>query len=490
MNNHKKDNILEVCLANPYQTLTISSLSCTNLTRNSNIAEFIQIMNQHFDNLENNLMGKRMKIMMMKDDLFVVPNKEKSGRIESFGGIHGSLVDIISKSMNFTPIYLFVEAKNVHEYGMVLENGTVLGSFYYIENDLIDLCGNSFRILDHQIKNLQFLTPIFQHSLNFIVPKGYLNKSRFGFVFLTKFNYFLMAVNVIMIFGTPTLHWLFCKILKINELQTFDEYTRAILSITAFLFGSSWHKITKNDSRRFVIAMFLFCNITTTSIWQAKLIKSLNTNFDHLSEINTIDQVFGTDLTINAHIQDISIDDLNNSKLKDRFKSVEKWNMDRLTKEIKELKKSALLLPKAYMIDIQNFSLGSNTWIVPEIYSNYYASMIVPKTSPYIEKFNKVIKQFIETGFLRYELDKIDRKLYLSLIKKNRDGGFKLLRSELKVIDLETMSVPFYILALMLFLSILTFIMEVLVFRFHKSRKTRKNILKKRKEFNITSIML
>ena len=279
-----------------------------------------------------------------------------------------------------------------------------------------------------------------------------------------------MAVNVILIFGTPTLHWLFCKILKINELQTFDEYTRAILSITAFLFGSSWHKITTNDSRRFVIAMFLFCNITTTSIWQAKLIKSLNTNFDHLSEINTIDQLFGTDLTINARLQDISIDDLNNIKLKNRFKNIEEWNMDKLTKK---LKNSAVLMPKAYMRNYQHFRLGSSFWIVPEIYSNYYSSMIAPKTSPHIKKFNMIIRQFTETGFLQYELNKIDRGIYLSLIKRNRDEGFSVSKSELKVIDLETMSVPFYILALMLFLSILIFIMEVFVFRLKKSRKSR-----------------
>ena len=179
MNNHKYDNILEVCLANPYQIFTVRSLFCTNLTRNSNFTEFNRIMDKHFENLENNLMGYKMKIMMMTDYLFVMPDKGNSEKIASFEGLHGSLVDVMSKNMNFTPIYMFVEPKTEHDYVMVLENGTILGSFYYIENDLIDLCGNSFRMFDHQITNLQFLTPIFQHSLNFIVPKGYLNKSRY-----------------------------------------------------------------------------------------------------------------------------------------------------------------------------------------------------------------------------------------------------------------------------------------------------------------------
>jgi hypothetical protein len=276
---------------------------------------------------------------------------------------------------------------------------------------------------------------------------------------MTKFNYVLVSVGLILIFGTPTLYWVCGKWLTTN-----GEFSKSALSIVAYIFGSSWYKLPVDARKRTVVALLLFGNVITASVWQSNLIKTLNTNYDHFNEISTIDQlIFETNLTIMAYL-DIPIEDLIGTPLESRIEIIDGELAHQVLDKIIHFRNLSFMSSALYSnLDLAKNEYLHQIWIVPEVYSHFYDSMIVPKTSPYIEAFNRIIRRYLESGHWEYHKMRKHNELYVDNIGRNVNGTLLIEDTGRKVIGLAAMIVSFYILGVLHLLSVLVLLVEIAI---------------------------
>jgi hypothetical protein len=219
--------------------------------------------------------------------------------------------------------------------------------------------------------------------------------------------------------------------------------------------------------------LFLFCNLTTTSIWQANLIRALNTDTSKLTEINTLDQLANIKLLVKVFSMYVSMNSLSSMNL-EKWEDLSNANGLEPYIEIVAHRNSTVLVPIFYYKnDPRLVVYNSKLWVVPEILTNYYTAMIVPKTSPFIDKFNEVTDRFLETGLSEAEIRKLYNVIYVTHIGHNKNGTLPAEKATNKVIDLETIFIVFYVIMVLYLLAILVLIGEIMVYKVKKWKLKR-----------------
>jgi hypothetical protein len=185
-------------------------------------------------------------------------------------------------------------------------------------------------------------------------------------------------------------------------------------------------------------------------------------DYTSLVEINSIDQVAKTDLQVWMFENAASAESL--ATFEGRVHNISVYDSQMLIRRMVEYRQTTFLLPQIY-VEHMVYEAGyfSDAWIVPETFANMHTSMIVPKTSPYIDKFNRVTEKFMETGMVVGEMKKVKTSQLLQLIRQIRNGKMPAEKSVHKVIDTKTMEAPFVLLISLHLLSVLVFGVELLV---------------------------
>lgn len=362
----------------------------------------------------------------------------KMQRHHSYGGVDGMIIHSLADFLNFRP--MFVET-DYYKYGRVLENGTAVGSLGDVVYRRAHIAGNGRFVEDYGTDAIEFSLPYSNDYICFVVPKS--QKIPQWIMLFHCFSPMSWA-TLITVFLLSSFIW---KVLR-GRLLTFY----AIFINTSTIL-SSLSKVQK--------LFLVFClsyNLIISGIFQGSLTTSYST-VSYYPDITTLEALASSRLTISSNL-DVWKDD--NSTIAAALK-----NKQRFTNGERALERAAIVrdvaaverrLDAIYYIQEQFLDENGSPLIhiVEECVTAHFISFIVPKGSPFLKKFNLVIRMLNEAGLPKKWYDDIAKSVVLSgkmpALKKNDED---------KVVSLNDVQTAFYILVMGLTASSLVFLHEL-----------------------------
>lgn len=112
---------------------------------------------------------------------------------------------------------------------------------------------------------------------------------------------------------------------------------------------------------------------------------------------------------------------------------------------------------------------GENSFeTIPENVYEFYVSLMAPKSSPFIERFNEILLEFVETGIGQYHVSRARADNDMIWIWRILNG--KTPKPPEKAIKLNDLKALFEIYFYLSFLSFFVFLMELLVFKIQRKK--------------------
>lgn len=398
--------------------------------------------------------------------------RDESGKISHYSFVDGDTLSTIAKCMNFTPLYdrLFEDEAT---YGFQYPNGTFTGSLADIEYDRVELVANPRLISDaYNTTKSAFLQPIATFRLSFIIQK----RKAYKLMMISIFGQYDEASKIISISLSvlfPLIYVLISRCeQRIMNLQTrFESIDKSILYSFALQNNVSM-KHSPLTSTRIVVTMILFYSLIISTLFQSTIVKNLNTK-QRLGKINTIKELVsdGYKIKMPGHLA-LIFKEPGLDKVSRMMKATKQNYVDVATSKFdlrdvfKSEKKIAYLWTDLYNTNYLNRfydrRTGENLYeSVPEVAFEFYISLMAPKNSPFIEKYNEILQSYIESGigghhvgFAYYDNDKIwTKRIKNGETPKPSDGAIKF----------EDLRLAFEIHVYLCTICCVVFIVEILV---------------------------
>lgn len=242
-------------------------------------------------------------------------------------------------------------------------------------------------------------------KLRIVVPKDYYSE-RINMVNMNVLDDYSIIFYYIYFGSFPFLAY-FLKYLEVAILPSHIVETHRTILEYFLLFWSLIFKVPifwlpKTTHNRLLFLTVMVYSLVMCSIFQGFMFKTVNTPSQ--KDITTIAEVFKSDLEIYCHNIIGSI--------------IEKFNIPH----------ELIIEPNSYLV-VQNMTIDRNKALVtlekflygfyvyfydrstgeevlhtvPGHMSEFYTSMTVPKSSPFIEVFNEILMKCVENGVVRYQ---------------------------------------------------------------------------------------
>ncbi|KAL1399969.1 hypothetical protein pipiens_007805 [Culex pipiens pipiens] len=489
--NRADEASIESCLLNPYRTepgtIDERNLECEVIVDLEDVTDYVEFVQQFLHDRVHSLNKFPLKIAIADVDLMSLAVHGPQGKIQRFTYLDGEIVEIMRQHLNFTTEFVILPSQL--STGFVYPNGSLGGSLELIENSQIDLAANSRIIHSYNCKNLQYLRQLTTTKLIFIVPQNYYNSRSRDRVFFNTFTWSFYAVNIILATTVPLL-------LKLIDRQ--NKFPGLMMHTLAVTLAVSTRLPTRIHARLIFSGILLY-TIITYSIWQAIIIKRLNTNNDHLDDIQKIDELLDSKLVpmipvayatfIQPARKEVQDQDIPYKKLS-RKSSVAGKNVTgaALIATMLASRSTAVMIHdlragvvKARFYDDER--MQSLIHVIGEHVFEFYTAMALPKDSPLLEPLNEITVRCVEAGIVENELSRIQFKETLYMIEKNRDQHRMGLDAGARRFNLGVWKNVFYYYLVLNGLALVVFILELIV---HKRMKP----VKKRRENELGPLRL
>lgn len=347
-----------------------------------------------------------------------------------------------------------------------------------IENNIIDFPSSSILIRKLNTKNVQFLPIMDFVEVCFVVPKQphKINK------LLTQFEIFDFKSHMICLSSMIILIIIWCLIEFIRSKRgiKYDSVPDILLFIGQAQNNCSIKKFSKFNNRGIIILIvffyFVVCTTYTSNIASYLVYQPKTKEIDTLEEVDRS----GLDLmeTIIGVLRPTAENIKNNSiiyRLANkpiRFIDIRYFHMRFNTSQ-----KTAILtrtLNAEYIIALFfDERTGKDIFhLVKEKLFKFHRSFMIPKNSPYTERFTQILNRLIESGFVDFEKFDVTKMIYLKYINRIKLGF--CLEPGVVVIKMEHLDqlISFWIGFLLI--ATFVFILEIVFNYFYKNgNKTR-----------------
>lgn len=432
--------------------------------------EKLDLMKNFMKKRLTNLHGYPLEINIFDYPMISKAQYDANGKIERYRYVDGSFVQMLSSLMNFTPSYLN-NSGNQGMFGYQQRNGTFVGSLGDIEYNRVSLAANPVLIANYNTSNLVFLQPITMSHLYFFVRKRATRKY-FSISNFDRFDQPSIIITILLAFLLPTFHWIISRC----EERIFDSRKRVSSAVRSFL---DTFAILNNVSvkhpfytgTRIVIASTMFYNLVTSTLFQSNIVKDLTANRED-GKISTIDELTneGYKIKMPAHFG-LVFNGLGNDKVSLMLNKTKQTAVDvgvetfDLESIIQPKEKIAFLWMDLYMTNyLDRFfdnETGENLFEgVPEIAFKFYLANVVPKHSPFIERFNEIIIRYLELGIGDYHIGHAYSDNQIVMIRRLKNGQVPETQIRaMKLIDFRNM---FKFFLHLIAVSVIVFLLEVL----------------------------
>lgn len=472
---HGKEPTLKLMMFNPYsgneyyRKPKFVSFEFTT----SNVMQQLTAMDNFIQTRLKNLQGFPLRVNIFDFPMVCKPVLGKNGKISSYTYVDGETLAILSRVMNFTPLYDRLHEDQSKKFGFQYPNGTFIGSLADIEYGYADLAVNPKFITDaYNTSNSVFLYPVTMSRLRFIIRKRPTRK----LMTIAIYTLYDRTSKIIVI----TLSVLFPPIYSIinrwehqiiNSRKLSSSYVKNVLLAFAILNNVSM-KQSPFTSSRIIVASILFYTLVVSALFQSTIVKNLNTN-ERLGRITTIQELTdaGYSMKIPSYISLIFKQPSMNKVSRMMLRANQTYlDVAVASSDLEALmppnKKIAFLWNDLYATNYLNQfydkKSGRNFFeSVPEPASQFYQSLMAPKSSPLLERFNEVLIQFSETGIGFHHVLKARADNSLIQIRRVKNGEIE--RPLDKAIKFEDIRTAFEIQLYLLVASCAVLVMEILV---------------------------
>ncbi|EAT34529.1 AAEL013241-PA [Aedes aegypti] len=425
----------ESCLFNPYTQSTEIidewNLDCHVIGSLDEIGPYMEHAKQFLHKRVSNLNKFPLKIAIADIDLMSLAVR-KNGKIVRFTYLEGEIVEIMKRKMNFTTDFVILPSQL--STGFVYPNGSLGGSLDLIERDQIDLAANSRIIYSYNISNLQYLRQLTTTKLIFIVPRNYYQSRSRNRVFFNTFTWAFYSVNILIALSFP----IFMKLLNRVSSETLEDSYAAAAMYTLSVTLAISTRLPNRTPARMVLCGIMLYGLVSYSIWQAITIKRLNTNNDHLDDIQSISELLDSSLVpmipvaYSQFVKPYTGNETSVGGLQEKLYHLAKIANNNLTgalliAEMLKTGTSAVLIHDlragavlARFYDDER--MQSLVHVITEHVLEFYQAMALPKDSPFLDQFNEITTQCVENGVVAYQMARIEFKGVLYMIAKGRDN--------------------------------------------------------------------
>ncbi|XP_039447843.1 uncharacterized protein LOC120427071 [Culex pipiens pallens] len=489
---------IELCVFNPYAMVhggdvdvRAQDLNCTLITDENQLAGFLRRLDRF----------ERRRVRKLNGYNLTVAMHESKGSMSAFDCIldnfHISDVDmdilkIIQEKMRFNATYINSELEL--SVGYVNPNGSMAGVLLLIESNKIDLAANSRIIHDYGTKNLLYLRYITTEKLMFLVPRNYFENRDKEIVFINPFSITYLIVNMIFSIVIPLLLLALEKILKyVRPAKRNYHFGVSVLCMIGIIYNVSV-KQPKATRKRFVIFGLLVYNIVSYPVWQAVTIRYLNSDNQNLNNINTLEELLETDLELRVskyhhHVVVHEGSDFQNPsyrELSTRLNTKDTSSIRTAIERIITQRDSAFLTSETYVPLVLSGSYNwipgstsSGVFVISEPIYEFYKSMVVPKTSPFVRTFNEIVMRCIETGFVERQTGQL--RMVVDVLNIRQTLANARISVE-RLFDMGSLKIFFVFYLVMMALATVVFLLELAVNRYCKKKKMELGAVEKIEE--------
>ena len=425
----------------------------------------------------SNLNGYALKVVLFQFLMVCEGELDSSGKfkLETLKFQDAEALKILSKYMNF--IIQFVKSTDGINHGYQTSNNTFTGSLGMIEYEQADFAANARIVAEHDTSNSLCLFPTTTTKLKFAVPKKYWDEVN---ILASIYNFLdiNLKISIFAIFiVSPIVILIFDRIQGIKKYSLFESLTSNYLMFYAILTFVSV-KLPKNWTSRWIIGGVIIIWLIIGNMYSSKMIEFLNTN-SGLKQIENIDELMKSDLSVKVPYPMAILFEGN-------FKNTSKAHqfINRVVKKSRELerignkwafidienmgdlirsKKFALLFLDNLIDHVEKVYHDKNannilTHIEETPYEYYYATS-VPRTSPFVQRFNEVLMRIFETGISKYQMNLAMTDNDMIYIRRIKEG--KVPNNGLKSISLQQLYSVFYVYLLSIGSCLCIFIAEI-----------------------------
>lgn len=308
--------------------------------------------------------------------------------------------------------------KYTFRHGSQSEDGNFTGSLGTLENEQVDLLGNPRLIANYNTTKSLFLQPITMMRLSFIIKR----RPTFKMLIISVYSQFDEVSTILGITFSVVFPFIYFIISK-SEMEILKpggksgSLTKTITYVFALLQNVSM-KHSKLNASRIVVASILFYTLITSSLFQSSITKNLNTN-QVKGRITSVDALIKNNFQIRMppYIVPIFRDRTSLNKVNELMRhsrqTIEdvKQPIEFFDDVLQHNDHYAYLWSDFYVDNYLNQFYDSDTGEnilehIPEVVYEFYISLMAPKSSPFIEKFNEFLLQFVETGLGQYHVSR------------------------------------------------------------------------------------
>lgn len=398
-----------------------------------------------------------------------------------YGYQDGELVYLLADRMNFTPVY--VQDSDGVTYGKEEHDGHFSGSLGAVENNKVDIGGNIRVITNlYRTRNLLFLRPIGSTKLMYIVPKNYLKRNFAVF----PLHYYTAQVVVLYVVTFISLSLVFYCI-KCCSARHYHREDVDLLKIILTMIGIHHSISVKTDftstKKRIVLGTAFLYAVILSSMYQGNIVKELN-NIDKNNDIKTFEQLINTPLQLLIHADlAVHIEYFKEFSQQSIFNHLFKRNtiipneIDNPGDFVAYNRTAALLTLDMYapMHKIGYFDKESGEERIELLaisVKEFFNSITVPKTSPFIGEINYWLSRFDQAGLLSHQNTVAESDLKREYIKYAKLGLNP--NSKLRILTFEELYSLFLFMLVFYVCGIVVLLCEIL---WHRRHDLCKNII-------------
>lgn len=454
---------------------TFNELSKNRLIELKIYSNFTTNLEKFQKDRHSNLNGRKLKVVLFRFMMVCEGIEYQNGsyNIESLKYQDAEALKILSKVANFS--IEFVKSQDNVNHGYQTSNFTFTGSLGMVEHELVDLAANSRLVAEYNTSNTLCLFPLTTTKLKFTVPKKLWNEVNIMLSIYNLFDNSLKLSFLAMFLVLPLLVYTFDKFNGSMESSLIKNYLMfySIMSFVSVKLPSYWPS-------RFVTGSAVIVWLVIGNTYAGKMIEFLNTNY-RLKQISSIEEMTKTNLdvkipypmavlfegnfvnatTSHSFINKIVKKSRELEKVGDKMAFIDVENMGEMIRSrnyaLFFLENLIELLEKSYYDDNGNDLI---THIEETPYEYYYA-FSVPKTSPFVNRFNEILSNTFEAGIAKHQMNFAKAETDLILIKRLKSG--KLQSNIVKSISFNQLHSTFYLFGLSLIVCFCVFLLETLI---------------------------
>lgn len=402
---------------------------------------------------------------------------------------------ILSKYANFS--VKLVNSPDKILYGYQDSNFKLTGSLGMSEYEHVDLAANSRIIAEYNTSNNLFLFPTTSIKLKFCVPRKLWLDINLISAMTNLFDYAMLWSFPIIFAFSPFL-LIGIEIIHGRRSNYFEALTHYFLMIFAIMTSVSISMPNRWSLRLIIMGVILFW-LNIGSIYSGKMIEFLNTNYG-LKQISSIEEMSRAKLDLKIPYPMITLfeNEVENMTFNyklihdvvkhgrtlerngDRMAFIDVYNMDELINS----KRHGLMFLDFIIefLERSHYDNQGNEYIThfDETPYEFYWAMTVPKTSPFVSLFNKILIRSFEAGIAKYQMNQAKIGNDLIMIRRIKLG--RIPNDEVKPISLTQLFSILFIYGWSIFGCFVVFVAEVLHHKIRNHcRRRRSEVLILRK---------